>query len=165
MMDIGSVRNTGMQQQMGGTQRPAEDTSARIDTNDYWVAGGKRYGNIMDLAEAVKSGKLKMPKSGEVPITHKTFRPEEGKEMVAQSKKWGLGALAGLGISMGVAALGIVSAPLVLLPLMAGMISGGIAAGLYETGKDFQKDPQIKSQGSLIQQDNKISLRFSDSDI
>lgn len=164
-MDIGGVRNTGMQRQMGETLKPAEDTSAKIDTNDYWVAGGQRYGNLIDLGEAFKSGKLQIPKSGKVPITHKTFRPEEGMEMVSQSKKWGMGALAGLGLSMGFAALGVVSAPLVLIPLMAGMISGGIAAGLYETGKDFQKDPQIKSQGTISMENNKAILTFPDTNI
>ncbi len=163
-MDISRVGNAGMQQQMGGTQRPAGDTPAKINTNDYWVAGGNRYGSLNDIGAALKSGKLQMPKSGEMHTAHKTFRPEEGKEMVETSKKWGMGALAGLGISLGVAALGVVSAPLVLLPLMAGMISGGIAAGFYEAGKDFQKAPQIKEQGSLTQQNNQVTYKDFNSD-
>ena len=161
-MDIGRVGNTGMQKQMGGVQRPAGDTSAKIDTNDYWVAGGQKFGKLNDIGTALKSGKLQMPKSGEMHTAHKTFRPEEGKEMVETSKKWGMGALAGLGLSMGVAALGVVSAPLVLIPLMAGMISGGIAAGFYEAGKDFQKAPQIKEQGTLTQKNNHVTFNNLD---
>ena len=161
-MDIGRVGQVGMQRNSGVSKKAAGDKGAKIDTNDYWVAGGQRFGKLNDIGDALRSGKLKMPKSGELGTAHKTFRPEEGKEMKETAKKFGLGALAGIGITMGIAAMGIAS-PIILLPMMGGMISGGIALGFQKAGDEFEKAPQIQERGTVTQNNNQIEFKDFDS--
>jgi len=158
-MDIKRIDATPEYKGQAASQKPAGQSETKIDTNDYWVAGGKRFGSLNDIGDALRRDKLKMPKSDGLWAAHKTFRPEEGKKLKATAKKFGLGSLAGIGISLGVAALGITIAPLVLIPMMVGMALGGVALGTHEAGKAFESAPQIKEQGTVSISGNKVTFQ------
>lgn len=158
-MDVNKI---GAQQGLAGKgaarKAPAEKP-ARINTNDYWVAGGRKFASLNDIGQAIKSGKLKKTKSGEVSVAHKTFRPGEAKSLKSTAKKLGMGALAGIGFSMGAAALGITCPAVILLPMMAGMLSAGVGMGIYKAAKAFETAPQIKNRGTVSLEGDKMKYK------
>jgi len=98
-------------------------------------------------------------------LTKKNNSLLKGKKLKSLARKFGLGTLAGIGITLGMAALApAVPAALVLVPMMSTMLSMGVGMGLHKAGKAFEESPRISQQGHISrqQQDGKTVLEYQD---
>ncbi|MCD4784440.1 MAG: hypothetical protein K8T10_11520 [Candidatus Eremiobacteraeota bacterium] len=167
-MDIRNIGASSISDMTNQKGKLKDQAKAMKNPNDYWQAGGAKFNKLNDIGQAIKEGKLSIPKSeGKLHVAHKEMQIEKGKKLKSLAGKIGLGTLAGFGLTMGMAALfPIVSPALVLIPMMGTMLSGGIGMGFHKAGKAFGESPQISEQGhvSMQQQGGKTVLEYQDFD-
>lgn len=148
---------------LGYNKKLGKRFDAKVEAKDYWEACGKRFDHLQDIGVAMKEAKLKVPESGKVWVRKMGSRCNEVPGMKFTAWILGVGALAGIGISIAAAFKAVTSTLLIILPLVGGMICGSIAVGLVKAAKAFEIAPQIREQGqvSLDKSQKKVSLVYT----
>lgn len=152
MSKVGKIFSN-ITQSIRGTQKAAPKKQAEKAKapamEDYWVAGGKKFNDFESLGNAVKAGKLNMPKSGKLPVAHKGDRSAETPKLKSSSKKWGAAGLLATAGAFGLAAAG---SALFIPALMAGGVALTVAHANNKVANDFMKKPHIKERGTMMVQ-------------